>query len=174
MNVRSIACACVWIAFAGPALSQSASTLMPRIGETVQEFEARQKGIAVPRPTSDSVTVTADQRGHFFVDPLLNGRSTRMVIDTGASVVALSYEDAERIGARLSPADFTVNMSTANGSVEGAPLRIKEIRLGELSVSDVEAVVLPKGRLEVSLLGMSFLRKLGSFNISQGRLSLRR
>ena len=46
--------------------------------------------------------------------------------------------------------------------------------LGELTVNDVEAVVLPKGRLEVSLLGMSFLRKLGSFNVSQGRLSLRR
>ena len=94
------------IAFAlgtGQAFAQTASTLVPRIGETAQEFEARQRGIKLTRPSSDIVTIAADRRGHFFLDPILNGRSIRMVVDTGASVVALTYEDAERVGARLSP-----------------------------------------------------------------------
>jgi aspartyl protease family protein len=159
---------------ASPAIAQIASALVPRIGETAQEFEARQRGIKLTPPSSDIVTIAADRRGHFFLDPVLNGRPTRMVVDTGASVVALTYEDAERVGARLSPKDFTVRMSTANGTVEGAPFRISEVRIGDLAVEDVEAVVLPKGRLEVSLLGMSFLKRLGGFDISQGRLSLRK
>lgn len=150
-----------------------ASTLTPRIGETVQEFEARRRGVKPARPADDTITVTADSKGHFYLVPSLNGEPVRMVVDTGASVVALTYEDAERIGARLSPQDFKIRMSTANGTVEGASLRIDEIRIKDLVVRDVEAVVLPKDRLGVSLLGMSFLRQLRGFDISQGRLSLR-
>lgn len=146
--------------------------LVPRIGETVQEFEARARGGRVSKP-SRNVVVAADPSGHFFVDPELDGRSVRMVVDTGASLIALTYEDAERVGARLSPSDFRLRMSTANGVVHAAPLRIGEVRVGDLALRDVEAVVLPRGRLEISLLGMSFLKRLRGFDISQGRLSLR-
>jgi aspartyl protease family protein len=157
----------------GGALAQDAAMLTPRIGETVQEFEARKRGIKLSRPAGDVVTIAADRRGHFYLDPTLDGRAIRMVVDTGASVVALTYEDAERLGVRLSQQDFTLKMSTANGLVEGAPYRIGEVRIGELAVPDVEAIVLPRGRLEVSLLGMSFLKRLSGFDISQGRLNLR-
>jgi len=149
------------------------SMLTPRIGETVQEFEARKRGIRLAPEARDTVTITADRSGHFYVVPILNGQSIRMMVDTGASIVTLTYEDAERIGARLSQKDFTVKMSTANGLVAGAPLRIDEIRIAEITVRDVEAVALPKGRLEVSLLGMSFLKRLSGFDIAQGRLNLR-
>lgn len=155
------------------AAATDTSALTPRIGETVQEFEARKRGIRITRPLGEVVTVTADRKGHFYIDPSLDGQPVRMVVDTGASVVALTYEDAERMGARLSPRDFTIKMSTANGIVEGAPLSIGEIRVGDLTIRNVEAVVLPKGRLEISLLGMSFLKRLSGFNISQGRLNLR-
>jgi aspartyl protease family protein len=161
------------IALLGGALAQDAAMLTPRIGETVQEFEARKRGIKLSRPAGDVVTIAADRRGHFYLDPTLDGRPIRMVVDTGASVVALTYEDAERLGVRLSQQDFTLKMSTANGLVEGAPYRIGEVRIGELAVPDVEAIVLPRGRLEVSLLGMSFLKRLSGFDISQGRLNLR-
>ncbi|KLK92637.1 hypothetical protein AA309_13150 [Microvirga vignae] len=156
-----------------PAIATEASTLTPRIGETVQEFEARRRGVKFTRADDNPVTVDADPRGHFYLQPTLDGQPVRMVVDTGASVVALTYEDAERVGARLSPGDFTIRISTANGVVEGAPFRISEIKIRELIVRDVEAIVLPKGRLEVSLLGMSFLRRLSGFDISQGRLNLR-
>lgn len=156
-----------------PAHATEAPGLTPRIGETVQEFEARQRGVKFFRADDQPVTVDADPRGHFYLQPLLDDQPVRMVVDTGASVVALTYEDAERVGARLAPRDFTLKVSTANGIVEGAPFRIGEIKIKALIVRDVEAIVLPKGSLEVSLLGMSFLSRLGGFDISQGRLSLR-
>lgn len=156
-----------------PAGATEASTLTPRIGETVQEFEARRRGVKLTREDDGIITVDADPRGHFYLQATLDGEPVRMVVDTGASIVALTYEDAERVGARLGPQDFTIRISTANGIVEGAPFRIREIKIKELAIREVEAIVLPKGRLEVSLLGMSFLRRLSRFDISQGRLNLR-
>lgn len=156
-----------------PAIATEAPTLTPRIGETVQEFEARRRGVKLNREDDETITVDADPRGHFYLQPTLDGQPVRMVVDTGASVVALTYEDAERVGARLKPQDFTIKISTANGVVEGAPFRIGEIKIKGLAIREVEAIVLPKGRLEMSLLGMSFLRRLSRFDISQGRLNLR-
>jgi aspartyl protease family protein len=168
-----LAAALTLIASGSRSSAMDSSMLTPRIGETVQEFEARKRGIKLAPSPRDVVTITADRNGHFYVASILNGQSVRMVVDTGASIVALTYEDAERIGARLSQKDFTVQMSTANGLVQGAPIRIDEIRIAEISMRDVEAVALPKGSLEVSLLGMSFLKRLSGFDISQGRLNLR-
>jgi len=96
-----------------------------------------------------------------------------MLVDTGASIVALSYEDAETVGIRVTANDFTAQLRTANGVVEAAPVRLPEIRVGDILVENVDAVVLPRGRLGTSLLGMSFLRRLRGFEMSQGRLTLR-
>lgn len=147
--------------------------LMPRIGETAQEFEARKRGIKPDDSRHEVVTVAADRNGHFFVEPILDGQQIRMVVDTGATVVALTQEDSERIGAKVLPRDFRVQMSTANGIVSGAPVRIGAITIGNVVVRNVEAIVLPKGKLEVSLLGMSFLKRLSGFDIARGQLSLR-
>ena len=119
------------------------------------------------------MTVSADLRGHFIVHPTLDGRRLRMLVDTGASLVALSHEDARLAGIRVSERDFTRAIGTANGTVQAAPVKIGELRIGDITVRNVEALVLPQGRLETSLLGMSFLRRLGGFEISQGRLTLR-
>ena len=96
-----------------------------------------------------------------------------MLVDTGATTVALTYEDAASAGIRPFPGDFTRRVSTANGSVAVAPVRLREVRIGDLTVRDVDAVVVPSGRLGTSLLGMSFLRHLGGFDIADNRLTLR-
>ena len=96
-----------------------------------------------------------------------------MLVDTGASFVALSHEDAAMLGLKVSQKDFTRRSSTANGVVETAPVRIKEIRIGDIAVRDVEAVVLPPRALSTSLLGMSFLKRLEGFEVAKGRLVLR-
>ncbi len=96
-----------------------------------------------------------------------------MLVDTGASLVALSHEDAALLGIRVSQKDFTRRSSTANGVVETAPVRIKEIRIGDIVMRDVDAAVLPPRALNTSLLGMSFLKRLDGFEISKGRLLLR-
>src|SRR5262245_54106460 len=146
--------------------------LLPRLGETTSEYEARTRGLT--RPASPfSVTLVADSQGHFLVEPIVNGVLLRMLVDTGASLVAISREDARRIGINPVSADFRATVSTANGSVLVAPVVLKEMKVGELSVRDVPAAVFPDNRLKVGLLGMSFLSKLSHFEVAGGRLVLK-
>ncbi len=121
----------------------------------------------------NAITLNADERGHFLTDAVVDGRSLRMVVDTGASACVIMEEDAERLGLRPSPSEFRQEVATANGVIRVAPVRLNQVRIGAVSVRDVEAVVVPRGRLHVNLLGMSFLRRLHDFNIAGGRLTLR-
>ncbi|MGY2047243.1 retropepsin-like aspartic protease family protein [Methylobacterium sp. JK268] len=119
------------------------------------------------------VTLQQDWSGHYTVHPMVDGHRTRMMVDTGATLCAFTFEDAERAGLRLTERDFTKPMSTANGVVRGAQVRIAEMQVGGITLHGVEAVVLPRGRLDISLLGMSFLRRLRSFESAAGRLTLK-
>ncbi len=96
-----------------------------------------------------------------------------MLVDTGAALCVFTSEDAQRIGIRFGPRDFTARVATAYGTVPAARVRMREIRLGGIAVWDVEALVLPSGRLATSLLGMSFLRRLRGFEVAAGRMILR-
>jgi len=149
--------------------------LMPRLGETTVEFEARLKGLA--RPVSPlqplTVTVVADQQGHFFVEPIVNGTRLRMLVDTGATLVVLSGHDARRLGINPQVSDFQARVSTANGSVLVAPILLKEVVIGDISVRDIPAAVFPENKLQIGLLGMSFLSKLSHFEVTSGRLILK-
>ena len=127
---------------------------------------------AVPA-TGDTLVLQQDLRGHYTVHPLVEGRTVRMLVDTGATTCTLSEEDAAAAGLRVGPHDFTRAVSTANGTVMVAPVRIRELRVGGIVVRDVEAMVVPRGRLGTSLLGMSFLRRLQGFEVAAGRLTLR-
>lgn len=119
------------------------------------------------------VAIDGDLRGHFTVHPTVEGRRVTMLVDTGASVVALTHEDAEQAGITVRPTDFRTRISTANGTVMAAQVRLSEVRLGGIVVRGVDATVMPRGALGISLLGMSFLRRLGSFEIQRGTLVLR-
>jgi aspartyl protease family protein len=155
------------------ALSATATSdrLAARFGLSAQTPHAA--AVHPPESQTRTMAISADLRGHFIVHPTLDGRRVRMLVDTGASLVTLSHEDAQLAGIRVSGRDFTRAIATANGTVQAAPVRIREMRVGDIVVYDVEALVLPQGRLGTSLLGMSFLRRLGGFEISQGRLTLR-
>src|SRR4051812_6113208 len=90
------------------ATGQERVDLLPRLGETTKEFEARKEGLTAPaREDSSVVTLPADRNGHFFVDAAVNGTPIRMMVDTGATLVAFSEQDARQVGIRLSPSDFT-------------------------------------------------------------------
>jgi len=149
--------------------------LIPRLGETTAEFEARINGLARPVSPSQplSVTLVADQQGHFFVEPIVNGIRLRMLVDTGATLVVLSRDDARRIGINPQASDFQAKVSTANGVVSVAPIRLKEVVIGEISVRDIPAAVFPENKLQIGLLGMSLLSKLSHFEVAAGRLILK-
>ena len=121
---------------------------------------------------SRAIVVPRDARGHFLVDARVDGRLINFMLDTGASVIALTVSDAARLGIHPAPRDFTVEVRTANGSVRAAPARLDKVEVGDLIVRDVAAVILPDGALSDNLLGLSFLSRLRRFEYSDGRLVL--
>lgn len=124
-------------------------------------------------PRQPTVTVAADYRGHYMVHPTIDNFRVRMMVDTGASIVALTAQDAAALGITPRASDYKMGLSTANGVVRGARVNLREIRLGDILVRNVEAVVLPAGALGVSLLGTSFLGKLRGYEVQAGRMVLR-
>lgn len=116
--------------------------------------------------------LAAGADGHYYASAEINGRSFDVMVDTGASMVALTYEDAERAGLRLKPSDFTAQASTANGTAAVAPVVLDRVSIGRIMIRNVRAAVCERGRLEKTLLGMSFLSRLARVDISAGRLTL--
>ncbi|MGF0538488.1 retropepsin-like aspartic protease family protein [Agrobacterium sp. ES01] len=110
--------------------------------------------------------------GHFETKATVNGTPVSMLVDTGATIVALSYEDA--IAAGIDPESLTYSrtMLTANGRAQAAPVRLKSIDLGPIRRENIEATVTQQGMLDQSLLGMSFLSTLRSINIQSDELRL--
>ena len=126
--------------------------------------------------TSASAAVTelkASQGGHYIVSADINGTSVTVLVDTGATQVALSYEDAANIGLRPGSLDYNVPVSTANGIAQAARVKIDQISIDGIEVEDVDGLVLPEGALRGTLLGMSFLSRLDSFKIEDGVLILK-
>jgi aspartyl protease family protein len=129
---------------------------------------------AAPPRGSGKIVLEGDGRGHFLAQVTVNGASLPMLVDTGASSVVLTYEDAGRLGIVPPGNGFTASVQTANGAVRAAPVRLRSVELRGVSAtirqSDVEALVMPPGRLASSLLGMSFLRRLGRVEMADNRL----
>jgi aspartyl protease family protein len=119
-----------------------------------------------------TVEIKAANHGHFLAEAEIEHAKVKVLIDTGASKVALSYEDAERVGLHPHTLDFELPITTANGVVKAAPVTLDRVEIENLLVRDVEAVVLPEGAFRGTLLGMSFLNRLSSFRVSGGTLYL--
>ena len=92
------------------------------------------------------------------------------MVDTGASVVVLRETDASNAGLHPTPADYTAVVSTANGTVKAAPVKVDRIEVGGITVHDVRAMVLPDEILGSNLLGMAFLSRLKRYEVAGGRL----
>lgn len=118
------------------------------------------------------VVLDADPRGHFVSAARINGRRVEVMVDTGASVVALNAETARRLGILPPASAYSASIGTANGVVDVAPVVLSEIRLGEVTIHNVNAAIVPGDVLGVNLLGMSFLGRLSGFEIDKGELVL--
>jgi aspartyl protease family protein len=144
------------------------------VAESAVETPAVVAEIAVePRQLlPHQAALDADRVGHFVTSARINGRSVEVMVDTGASIVALNAETARRLGVAVRKSDFTATIGTVNGTVEVAPVVLTEIRVGNITVRNVEAAVVPGDLLDVNLLGMSFLSRLSGFEIDSGELIL--
>jgi aspartyl protease family protein len=127
--------------------------------------------LTVLRPSSNRTLVyRADRRGHFSLTATVNGAPIRVVVDTGASLVALTLDDARAAGIGRSELLFNQVTQTANGRVRFAPVMLREVRIEQLSIENVPAAVIEN--LDQSLLGMSFLKRLKSFEMREGALTI--
>lgn len=118
---------------------------------------------------AEDVVLAREADGHFYADVGVDGQSLRMLVDTGASVVALTGTDAETLGITWDPADVTPVAQGASGPVEGVNVTIPEITLGDHVAHNVQAVIIPEG-LAISLLGQSFLSTLGQVQMNDDRM----
>lgn len=120
-----------------------------------------------------AVSFRASADGHFYVEAEIDGTRLRMLVDTGATQVVLSLADARRLGFDVDGLSFTGFAGTANGTVRTASVRLGEIVVGPITVRDVAASV-NQSEMDGSLLGMSFLERLGGYEVSGNTLTLYR
>ena len=117
--------------------------------------------------------VARSRDGHFHVVADVDGARVRFMIDTGASAVVLSDDDARAAGLDPDRLIFDLDVSTANGRAKAAEVRLGAIRIGDIEVRNVRAMVARPGQLETSLLGNTFLSRLASFTVEGRRLTMR-
>lgn len=118
------------------------------------------------------VEVARTGDGDFAIAAQINGARVHMVLDTGASSVVLTQDDARSAGLPLDLLDYSVSIDTANGRTRAAPVTLDHIAIGSLEEKSVDALVVQPGQLKTSLLGMSFLNRLQSWQVNGDRLVL--
>jgi aspartyl protease family protein len=133
---------------------------------------------APPSPAPDSegyrvTTVSADRGGQYSVDVLIDGESTPMLVDTGATMVAISADLAARLGYAPEPGKPKWTVRTANGDSFASPVTLRSVSVGSIYLNDVAALVLDRSAGDVNLLGESFLARLEGVEQRGGRLILR-
>ncbi len=165
------------------------ATQMPALIETIKPSDPKMTQdnlpameTTAPQPITEqaaynplagrTVRIRSDNRGHFYTDAKMNNRAVKVLVDTGATLVAINETTARRLGIRLTPADFKYRVSTANGVKMAAAAMIDEIEIGRVVIRDVQASVSRDTSLDIILLGMSFLNKLKRFEISSNTLIL--
>jgi aspartyl protease family protein len=118
----------------------------------------------------NSLVFRANRDGHVYLDAAVNGANVKFMVDTGATPVALTMKDAMAAGISRHDLVFNRRLSTANGTTLAAAVKLRELRVGQLSVTDVPAVV--HENLHISLLGQTFLTRVDSYEMRNGVLTL--
>jgi aspartyl protease family protein len=146
-----------------PIAARVAGELLPGTAMTVEESANGLTEVKIRRRLD----------GHFFATVDINGESITMIVDTGASSIVLRPEDAKKIGIDTGGLTYRVPVLTANGRTVAARVRLDKVSIGPLDRQNVDALVAKPGALTQSLLGMSFLSRLRSYEFSGDFLTLR-
>jgi aspartyl protease family protein len=151
-------------------LDRGAALLPDRAAQSGSDVRPDAPGERTLGPPSNTIVYAANQRGHVILEAAVNGAPVRMLVDTGASLVTLTPQDARAVGIAPSELVYNARANTANGSARMAPVTLREIRIDQLSIYDVPAAVLEN--LNISLLGMSFLARLQGYEMRDGKLTI--
>ena len=161
--------AAIWVAIgAGLVLAYS-------FRHDAREIFERMKAELLPhtvRIVGEAVEIRAGRHGHFLLEADVDGVAIRFLVDTGASDVILTLDDATRLGFRSENLTFNKLYRTANGMVRAAPVKIKRMKVGSITLKNVRASVNRADAFH-SLLGMSFLGRLSGYEVRGDRMVLR-
>jgi aspartyl protease family protein len=146
-----------------PIASRVAGELLPG---TIMTVETSTGGLT-------EIKLRKRLNGHFTANVAVNGKPVSMLVDTGASSIVLRPEDARAAGINVEEMTFRVPVLTANGRTMAARVWLDDVSIGPLDRSKVEALIAQPGALSQSLLGMSFLSRLRSYEFSGDYLTLR-
>jgi aspartyl protease family protein len=164
----------LWLAvMAAIVLAYSLRFELEEIGRRMLAAVLPGYGAQITDAAGTAVAIEAGSGGHFFINAMVNGKAVLLVADTGASAVILTPKDAKEAGIDVARLDYAVTVSTANGPARAAPLTLKEVAVGNIRRNNVSALVAEPGKLDTSLLGMSFLKRLRSFEMRGDQLILR-
>jgi aspartyl protease family protein len=144
-------------------------------GKAAAEEEKNPKSYNSFRPEApgpNAAVIKKRDDNHFWADAKVNGSRIEFMVDTGASTVALRKEDALSLGFRDKDLNFEYKVRTAGGETRGAFILLDEIQIGNVKVEKVEAMVI-ESDLHNSLLGMSFLSELGSYEVRKSSMIIR-
>ena len=161
------------------ALALAASVIVPRYAAQIHAgsvaptmMTAHPVTPAAAPSNSRSVVISPGRNGHFQVEGRVDGRRLDFMVDTGASVIALTERDAASLGIHPAERDYVAAVRTANGTARAAPVELNMVEIDDLTVHNVAAMVLPEGALSDNLLGLSFLSRLRRFEYFDGKLVL--
>lgn len=117
------------------------------------------------------IVIARSSDGHFYTNAMVNGLNIKFMIDTGASDIALTKKDAQRLKIDVAKLKFTRSYSTANGSSLAAPVKLRQVQIGSKIFANVSGHV-GSGELDVSLFGMSVISRFKGFKIDKDLLTL--
>ncbi|WP_372784302.1 TIGR02281 family clan AA aspartic protease [Phenylobacterium sp.] len=127
--------------------------------------------IADLAPTGPHATIRKAADGEYWAQGQVNGASVRFLVDTGASAIALTPDDARKLGIDMAGLNYGYKVVTAGGSTRAAAVKLASVTVAGARVDNVDALVIEKG-LDTSLLGMSYLGRLASFQATREALIL--
>ena len=175
--IWSVAGVAVYVAVTNPQLFRGAEPESPARPTLVRadqpdppRHEAlRPLGKAAP-PVTNTLALRAQSDGHVFLKAAVNGAEVPFIVDTGATLVSLTYADALKAGV-AGNLNYTIPINVANGVAKAARVTLREIRIGQLAVDNVEGMVV-QGNGGISLLGQSFLKRLQGYDMRGDTLTL--
>lgn len=163
--------AALWLAVGAAVLAGYADR-----AELTRAYE-RARGAFYPSVALATANGEAELRrawdGHYRAEAEVNGVRMQLMVDTGASLVLLPYEDVAALGIDVRTLDYSLPVTTANGKSTVAAVRLSSIKIGPIAVFDVEAAVAHPNQLGTALLGMSFLERLSETSFRGEKLILR-
>ena len=152
-------------AVAAVAVGQAVMVLAPAVRASAARAPSPSPTVVAP------AAVAMGQDGHYWAQARVNGRTVRMLVDTGATAVSLTAADAQSVGIDPAALTYGLKVATASGEARAARITLGSVAVDGAEVRNVDALVLDRDT-DASLLGMSYLSRLSGFEADRRTLRL--